>query len=48
MKKIVHISLTGPYTDGFTYQEMVMLLSTTEKSIGGTIRRIKEKIAKLK
>lgn len=33
---------------GFTYQEMAMLLGATEKSIEGTIRRIKEKIAKLK
>ena len=33
---------------GFTYQEMAMLLNTTEKAIGGTIRRIKDKIEKIK
>ena len=34
--------------NGFTYQEISMLLNVTEKSVGGTVRRIKDKISKLK
>ena len=55
LKEKIHKNLTDKQKDvfdlrleGFTYQEIAMLLNTTTKAVDGTISRIKQKIANMK
>lgn len=55
LKEKIHKILTDKERDvfdlrleGFTYQEIAMLLNTTVKSVDGTISRIKQKISNIK